>query len=52
MDYIKNYNAWLNDDRLNEEGKAELIAIAGKEKEKIIADLAVMRKERGISIDE
>ena len=33
MDYIKNYNAWLNDDRLNEEGKAELIAIAGNEKE-------------------
>ena len=26
--------------------------IAGKEKEQIIADLAVMRKERGISIDE
>ena len=33
MDYIKNYNAWMNDDRLNAEGKAELAAICGNEKE-------------------
>ncbi|MBQ9113635.1 MAG: phospho-sugar mutase [Clostridia bacterium] len=33
MDYIKNYNAWMNDGRLNAEGKAELIAIQGNEKE-------------------
>ena len=34
MDYQKNYQNWLNDERLCEEGKQELLAIAGDEKEK------------------
>ena len=33
MDYLANYNAWLNDSRLNAEGKSELHSIAGNEKE-------------------
>ena len=33
MDYVKNYNTWINDERLNAEGKAELVAISGNEKE-------------------
>ena len=33
MDYLANYNAWLNDSRLNAEGKSELQSIAGNEKE-------------------
>ena len=33
MDYLANYNAWLNDARLNAEGKSELQSIAGNEKE-------------------
>ena len=33
MDYLANYNAWLNDPRLNEEGRRELQNIAGNEKE-------------------
>jgi len=33
MDYQKLYQAWLNDDRLCQEGKAELAAIAGDAKE-------------------
>lgn len=33
MEYGKNYRAWLNDARLNAEGKAELAAIEGNEKE-------------------
>ena len=34
MDYQKNYQNWLNDERLCEEGKAELTAIADNEAEK------------------
>ena len=33
MDYLKNYRAWLEDARLNEEGRKELQSIAGNEKE-------------------
>ena len=33
MDYRKNYQNWLNDERLCEEGKQELIAIANDEKD-------------------
>ena len=33
MDYRKNYEIWLNDPRLNDEGKAELAAIANDGKE-------------------
>ena len=33
MDYRKNYRAWLEDARLNEEGRKELESIAGDEKE-------------------
>ncbi len=33
MDYRKNYQTWLNDERLNAEGRAELQAIADDEKE-------------------
>ena len=33
MDYLANYNTWLNDPRLNAEGKSELQSIAGNEKE-------------------
>ena len=33
MDYAKNYNTWINDERLNAEGKAELVAIRDNEKE-------------------
>ena len=33
MNYLANYHAWLNDSRLNAEGKAELQSIAGNEKE-------------------
>ncbi|MBO5334790.1 MAG: phospho-sugar mutase, partial [Clostridia bacterium] len=34
MDYQKNYESWLNDGRLCEEGRQELLSIAGDEKEK------------------
>ena len=34
MDYQKMYQAWVNDERLCAEGKAELLAVAGDEKEK------------------
>ena len=34
MDYQKNYQSWVNDERLCEEGKAELLSVAGDEKEK------------------
>ncbi len=33
MDYMQNYQAWLQNPNLGEEGKAELQAIAGNEKE-------------------
>ena len=33
MDYMQNYQAWLQNSNLGEEGKAELQAIAGNEKE-------------------
>ena len=33
MDYLANYKAWLNDSRLNAEGRKELEGIAGNEKE-------------------
>ena len=33
MDYNKNYREWLNSPYLNDEGKAELTAIAGQEKD-------------------
>ena len=33
MDYLGNYNAWLNDPRLCEEGRKELQSISGDEKE-------------------
>lgn len=33
MDYRKNYQAWLNDNRLCEEGREELLRIANDEKE-------------------
>ena len=33
MDYLKNYRAWLEDARLNEEGRKELQSIANNEKE-------------------
>ncbi len=33
MDYNKNYREWLNSPYLNEEGKTELTAIAGQEKD-------------------
>lgn len=32
MDYKANYESWLNDERLNEEGKAELKGLAGDDK--------------------
>ncbi|MBE7093421.1 MAG: phospho-sugar mutase [Clostridiales bacterium] len=34
MEYQKNYEAWLHDERLCEEGKQELLSIASDEKEK------------------
>ena len=34
MDYQKEYEKWLKNDKLNDEGRAELIAIANDEKEK------------------
>ena len=34
MDYQKNYELWLNDSRLNAEGRAELLAVQQDEKEK------------------
>ena len=34
MDYRKNYQTWLSDPRLSEEGRAELKAIASDEKAK------------------
>ena len=34
MDYQKNYQAWINDERLCAEGKAELLRVANDEKEK------------------
>ena len=34
MDYQKGYEKWLKNDKLNDEGRAELIAIANDEKEK------------------
>ena len=34
MDYQKMYQAWVNDERLCQEGKAELLAIASEDKEK------------------
>ena len=34
MDYQKTYQAWVNDERLCQEGKAELLSIANDEKEK------------------
>ena len=34
MDYKKLYQAWLNDERLCEEGKQELLSIANDEREK------------------
>ncbi len=33
MDYQKNYQTWLTSDKMNAEGKAELAALAGNEKE-------------------
>ena len=33
MDYKTAYQSWLNDDRLCEEGKAQLKAIEGNEEE-------------------
>ena len=33
MDYRKNYQAWINDNRLCQEGREELLAIANDEKE-------------------
>ena len=33
MDYRANYQSWLNDSRLNEEGRKELVSIADNEKE-------------------
>ena len=34
MDYQSNFNSWLKDERLCEEGRAELLSIAADEKEK------------------
>jgi len=34
MDYQSNYESWLQDERLCEEGRAELLAISGDEQEK------------------
>ena len=33
MDYKKIYQTWLNDERLNEEGRKELLSLAENEKE-------------------